>query len=92
MSPERPTARLPVRSEFGDFDGRVWLNTAHQGPLPLAAGAAAAQACELKQFPHRIADADFTEVPERLRALLGRLVGADRRRSCWATAPPTGST
>ncbi len=77
MSPERPTARLPVRSEFGDFDGRVWLNTAHQGPLPLAAGAAAAQACELKQFPHRIADADFTEVPERLRALLGRLVGAD---------------
>ena len=60
--------------------GRVWLNTAHQGPLPLAAGAAAAQANELKQFPHRIADADFTEVPERLRALLGRLVGADPAR------------
>ena len=55
----------------------MWLNTAHQGPLPLAAGAAAAQAGELKQFPHRMADADFTEVPERLRALLGRLVGAD---------------
>ena len=77
MSPERRTARLPARSEFGDFDGRVWLNTAHQGPLPLAAVAAAARAGELKQYPHRMADADFTEVPERLRTLLGRLVGAD---------------
>jgi cysteine desulfurase/selenocysteine lyase len=77
MSPQPAASRLPASGEFGDFDGRVWLNTAHQGPLPLAASAAAAQACELKQFPHRIADADFTEVPERLRALLGRLVGAD---------------
>jgi hypothetical protein len=38
----------------------------------------ATQACELKQFPHWIADADFTEMPERLRARLGRLVGAGR--------------
>ena len=22
------------REEFGPFDGRVWLNVAHQGPLP----------------------------------------------------------
>jgi len=77
MSRQPALSRLPASGEFGDFDGRVWLNTAHQGPLPLAASAAAAQACELKQYPHRIADADFTEVPERLRALLGRLVGAD---------------
>jgi cysteine desulfurase / selenocysteine lyase len=21
-------------AEFGPFDGRSWLNTAHQGPLP----------------------------------------------------------
>src|SRR5262245_47505250 len=27
----------PLSSAFGDFAGRTWLNTAHQGALPLAA-------------------------------------------------------
>ena len=30
-------------SEFGPFDGRVWLNTAHQGPLPQPAVRAAGE-------------------------------------------------
>jgi cysteine desulfurase / selenocysteine lyase len=62
-----PTPIRAAASQFGRLDGRVWLNTAHQGPLPRPAVAAAA--------PHRIAD-DFEAVPERLRALLGSLVGA----------------
>lgn len=66
-----------VREHFSDFDGRVWLNTAHQGPLPLAAAAQASRAAQLKTAPHRTPDTDFTAVPERLRALLGDLVGAD---------------
>jgi selenocysteine lyase/cysteine desulfurase len=63
-------------AEFGPFDGRVWLNTAHQGPLPRPAVEAAARAAALKSAPHRIADDDFTETPERLRGLLARLVGS----------------
>jgi selenocysteine lyase/cysteine desulfurase len=62
-------------AEFGPFDGRVWLNTAHQGPLPQPAVRAAAQAAAQKVAPHRIGDDDFTEVPERLRGLLAELVG-----------------
>jgi selenocysteine lyase/cysteine desulfurase len=62
-------------AEFGPFDGRVWLNTAHQGPLPQPAVRAAAQAAAQKVAPHRIGDGDFTEVPERLRCLLAELVG-----------------
>jgi selenocysteine lyase/cysteine desulfurase len=62
-------------AEFGPFDGRVWLNTAHQGPLPQSAVRAAGQAAEQKVAPHRIGDGDFTEVPERLRRLLAELVG-----------------
>ena len=61
--------------QFGPFDGRIWLNTAHQGPLPRPAVDAARYAAELKAAPHRIGDADFSEVPERLRVLLARLVG-----------------
>ena len=70
------TAIGRAAAEFGPFDGRVWLNTAHQGPLPRAAVDATAHAATLKAAPHRIADDDFATVPGRLRALLGRLVGS----------------
>ncbi|MGH2827319.1 MAG: aminotransferase class V-fold PLP-dependent enzyme [Actinomycetota bacterium] len=65
---------LPDQS-FGPFAGRVWLNAAHQGPLPHAAVAAARRALDSKTSPHLIADQDFYEVPKRLRNVLARLVG-----------------
>jgi cysteine desulfurase/selenocysteine lyase len=67
---------LEAAAEFGPFDGRSWLNTAHQGPLPRPAVEMAVRAAELKAAPHRIGDADFSEIPERLRALLGQLAGS----------------
>jgi selenocysteine lyase/cysteine desulfurase len=67
---------LDAADAFGPFDGRSWLNTAHQGPLPRPAVEMAVRAAELKAAPHRIGDEDFSEVPERLRALLGQLVGS----------------
>ncbi len=74
MSRSLATVALAA-AEFGPFDGRSWFNTAHQGPLPRAAVDATAQAAALKAAPHRIGDDDFRDVPERLRALLARLVG-----------------
>jgi cysteine desulfurase / selenocysteine lyase len=62
--------------DFGPFDGRIWLNAAHQGPLPRVAVEEAARALAQKAAPHRIADEAFVEVPRRLRELLGRLIGA----------------
>jgi cysteine desulfurase/selenocysteine lyase len=61
---------------FGPFEGRVWLNAAHQGPLPRPAIQAAKAALDTKVRPHRIADDAFVGVPRRLRELLGRLIGA----------------
>ena len=61
---------------FGDFDGRIWLNAAHQGPLPRPAVEAAGEALAAKLAPHRISDEAFIKVPRRLRELLGRLIGA----------------
>jgi selenocysteine lyase/cysteine desulfurase len=66
----------PAAGAFGPFDGRSWLNTAHQGPLPRPAVEMAVRAAELKAAPHRIGDDDFSAVPERLRALLAQLVGS----------------
>jgi selenocysteine lyase/cysteine desulfurase len=72
----REAALARAASQFGPFDGRAWLNTAHQGPLPRPAVEASSHAAALKAAPHRIGDADFSVVPERLRALLGELVGS----------------
>ncbi len=74
--PLPPSSVSAAASQFGPFDGRIWLNTAHQGPLPQPAVVAAADAVALKVAPHRIADDAFDEVPERLRTLLAGLVGS----------------
>lgn len=65
----------PYTTDFGGFDGRIWLNAAHQGPLPLAAATALEAAIADRLAPYRLADADFSAIPNRLRELLARLVG-----------------
>jgi cysteine desulfurase/selenocysteine lyase len=69
------TAALDDR--FGPFNGDVWLNCAHQGPLPLPARDAALDAVAAKVTPAAIADEVFAEVPDRLRDALARLIGAE---------------
>jgi cysteine desulfurase/selenocysteine lyase len=63
--------------DFGPFDGRVWLNCAHQGPLPRVAVEAAEEALDKKRRPFQIREEDFDVVPERLKNALGRLVNVD---------------
>jgi cysteine desulfurase/selenocysteine lyase len=63
-------------ADFGDFKGRIWLNAAHQGPLPRVAFAAAEQALHEKMSPHLIDDRAFVALPRRLRELLGQLINA----------------
>jgi len=60
---------------FGPFDGRIWLNCAHQGPLPQEAVAEAERALRWKVAPHRMPDRHFEEVPDRLKRELGGLIG-----------------
>jgi selenocysteine lyase/cysteine desulfurase len=61
---------------FGPFNGRTWLNAAHQGPLPRAAAEMAHEMVAQKQAPATLPDESFFELPARLRASLGRLIGA----------------
>jgi selenocysteine lyase/cysteine desulfurase len=68
------TAALDHR--FGPFDGGVWLNCAHQGPLPHPARDAALDAVAAKTAPAAMTDEAFTDVPARLRNALARLIGA----------------
>lgn len=61
---------------FGPFDGRVWLNAAHQGPPPRKARAALEQMASDKAAPHRISDESFWRVTTALKAQLGLFIGA----------------
>jgi cysteine desulfurase / selenocysteine lyase len=83
---------LKAAAEFGPFGGRVWFNTAHQGPLPRAAVAATGHAAQLKAAPHLLRDEDFRDVPERLRSLLAGLVGGAPEQIVLgnSTRPRTG--
>jgi hypothetical protein len=61
--------------DFGPFDGRIWLNCAHQGPLPRLAIEAAQEALSWKIAPYHLTDDLFTAIPFQMREALGRLVG-----------------
>lgn len=60
---------------FGPFDGHLWLNCAHQGPLPKVAVRAAQLALEEKVAPHRLPEEAFSDTPRRLKQSLGALIG-----------------
>lgn len=59
---------------FADLEGRVWVNTAHQGALPDVAAEATRTAIDWKQRPFALTQDRFDGVPQKLRAALGRLV------------------
>ncbi len=80
----------PFAKDFGSFGGRIWLNCAHQGPLPRVAVAAAHAALELKVSPERIRDDLFEDVPRRLRDTLGRLIGVPAEEIILANSTSYG--
>ncbi|MBL8659477.1 MAG: aminotransferase class V-fold PLP-dependent enzyme [Rhodospirillales bacterium] len=64
-------------ADFGPFSGNVWLNCAHQAPLPKVAADAARAAVDWKVQPWELTTERFSGVPARLRAALATLIDAD---------------
>jgi len=60
--------------DFGPFNNRVWINCAHQGPLPKVAVEAAKEALKWKIEPFHLDDESFLKVPQHMKRVLGRLV------------------
>lgn len=67
---------LDVSADFGPFEGKAWLNCAHQGALPRVAVAEVSEAVAWKQRPYELTPERFRETPARLRRALGRLIDA----------------
>src|ERR1700693_4038808 len=65
------------RSEWFEIEDAIYLNVAAQGPMPRVAIRAVQQALEWKKFPHRMADDVYFALPDRVRASLATLLGAE---------------
>jgi cysteine desulfurase/selenocysteine lyase len=68
---------MDYRSEFPQFTSGVYLDMAHQGPFPRGTVARIQQAIELKCHPERLVPAEYFGLPQRIRARLAALLGAD---------------
>jgi len=79
-----------MTNEFGPFDGKIWLNASHQGPLPRAAIDAAHEAIEWKRLPFELTTDRFSGVPTCLRSALARLVGAPEHEVILANSSSYG--
>ena len=64
------------QKEFTDFGKTTYLDCATQGPFPKVTAERIGQAIELKNRPERLRDQDYFELPQRVRGLIARLVGA----------------
>jgi cysteine desulfurase/selenocysteine lyase len=78
------------QNDFGPFDGKVWLNCAHQGALPKRAAEEAREAIAWKLRPFELTTERFTEVPARLRRALARLLGAQVQEIVLANSASYG--
>ncbi|HEU0172823.1 MAG TPA: aminotransferase class V-fold PLP-dependent enzyme [Blastocatellia bacterium] len=62
--------------DFGPFGNKLWLNCAHQGPLPRVAAGAAEEAIAWKRAPWSLTTERFSGVPQRLKQAIGHLINA----------------
>jgi len=60
--------------DFSSFDGKVWLNAASEGPLPLVAQKALAEAVEWKSKPYLLTNAKFASTVVELKESIGKLI------------------
>jgi cysteine desulfurase/selenocysteine lyase len=65
------------RQEFSDFAPTVYLDCAYQGPFPRSTVARIEHAVQLKCRPDRLSSDEYFSLPERVRARIARLTGAD---------------
>ena len=78
------------RDEWFEFENATYLNVAGNGPMPKVSVKAAQAAIEWKKFPQRVPDEAYFDVPNRIRASIAQLIGADAEEIALTTGASTG--
>jgi len=78
------------RQEWFEIEDATYLNLAAQAPMPKVAHRAVQAAIEWKKNPHHMPDSAYFEVPNRIRASIAKLIGADPEEIALTTGASTG--
>jgi len=76
--------------EFASFDGKIWLNAASEGPLPLIAARALVDAVEWKSKPYLLDIPKFVSTQTGLKESIGKLIGVPHRDVILANSASYG--
>src|SRR5262249_49983192 len=79
------------RQEWFEFEGATYLNLASQAPLPKSTLKAIQATMDAKKWPYQKPDSMFFEVPNRLRANLAKLIGAQPEEIALTTGASSGA-
>lgn len=90
MEKETTLLEKDHRADFAEFDDVVYLDVAHQGPLPKASVRAAQAAIEWKKLPHRLPQEEYFGLPGRVRAGAAKLIGAQPEEIAITTGASGG--
>jgi len=63
------------RADFAEFDEVTYLDAAGEAPMPLVSVRAAQAAIDWKKSPQRIPEGTYFDLPDRIRALVAKLIG-----------------
>src|ERR1700704_4341665 len=83
-------AQTNWREEWFEFENATYLNVAGNGPMPKVSLKAAQAAMEWKKFPERVPDEAYFDVPNRIRASIAELIGANAEEIALTTGASTG--
>jgi len=90
MASTTVSPQIDWRQEWFEIEDATYLNLASQSPLPRVSIRAVQAALEAKKFPHHKPDSLFYEVPDRLRASLAKLIGAQPEEIALTTGASAG--
>ena len=79
------------RTEWHEFEGATYLNLASMSPMPKVGLKAMQAAMDANKFPHLLDDSRFFEVPNRLRANVAKLIGAQPEEIALTTGASVGA-
>jgi selenocysteine lyase/cysteine desulfurase len=81
---------MDYQNEFSEFGSVTYLDVAAQGPLPRASAQALRKAVEWKEQPQRMPSDVYFGLPDRVRGLLARIIGAKPAEIAVTTGATTG--
>jgi cysteine desulfurase / selenocysteine lyase len=78
------------RAEWFEMEDVSYLNVSGQGPMPRVSIRAAQAALEWKKYPHKMPPDEYFGLPNRVRGLIAKMIGAEPGEIALTTGASTG--